>query len=339
MAARDENDRGEPDHGGPRLGNTSNTDNSGPGSGSSRSVPAYAPPVPADLGRVGIWTFALDQLPAARAREAAAELETMGWGAIWIPEAVGRDPLVSAALLLSATQRCVVATGIASIYARDPLAMTSGWHALSEAFPNRFVLGLGVSHRPMVEGMRGGVYRAPLATMHAYLDGMDRAPYLAAPPTAPPERVLAALGPKMLQLARDRTRGAHPYLVTPEHTATARSILGPDRLLAPEQKVLLETDPDRARRIARESLAVYLPSLPNYVNNVRRLGFTDDDLGDPLSDRLVDALVAWGTIDSIAARIRAHHDAGADHVAVHVLPMGDPERVMADYWTLSAVLP
>ena len=143
----------------------------------------------------------------------------------------------------------------------------------------------------------------------------------------------------MLELARERSGGAHPYLVTPEHTATARAVLGPDKLLAPEQKVLLETDPARAREIARESLAVYIPGMSNYVNHLRRLGFTDDDLGDPLSDRLVDALVAWGSLDSIAARVRAHHDAGADHVAVHVLPLTDTERVLADYWTLAAVLP
>jgi probable F420-dependent oxidoreductase len=295
--------------------------------------------VPVQLGRVGLWTFTLDQLPASRAREVAAELETMGWGAIWIPEAVGRDPFVSAALLLSATEQCVVATGIASIYARDPMAMTSAWQALCEAFPARFLLGLGVSHRPIVEDLRGGAYQAPVATMREYLERMDSSLYLAAPPTEPPERVLAALGPRMLELARDHAQGAHPYLVTPDHTATARAILGPDRLLAPEQKVLLEHDPARAREIARESLAVYVPGMVNYVNSLRRLGFTDDDLGDPLSDRLVDALVAWGSVDTIAARVREHHDAGADHVAIHVLPMNDTERVMADWRTLAAVLP
>ena len=174
----------------------------------------------------------------------------MGWSAIWLPEAVGRDPFVHAALLLVATERCVVATGIASIHARDPMATNSAWQTLSEAFPGRFVLGLGVSHQPLVEDIRGGEYRAPLATMRAYLDRMDESLYFAAAPTEPPERVLAALGPKMLELARDRTHGAHPYLVTPEHTEQARAILGPDRLLAPEQKVLLETDPTRAREIA-----------------------------------------------------------------------------------------
>jgi probable F420-dependent oxidoreductase len=295
--------------------------------------------VAAELGRAGIWTFTLDQLPATRARELAAEIETMGWGAIWVPEAVGRDPMVNAALLLSGTERCVVATGIASIYARDPMAMNAGWQTLSEAFPSRFLLGLGVSHQPMVEGMHGGTYGPPLATMRDYLDRMDASLYLAAPPTEAPERVLAALGPKMLGLARERSRGAHPYLVTPEHTATAREILGPDCLLAPEQKVVLETDPARARAIAREALAIYIPQIPNYVNNLRRLGFTEDDLGDQPSDRLVDALVAWGTVDDIAARVQAHHDAGADHVAVQVLPLTDIDRVLADYWTLAAVVP
>jgi probable F420-dependent oxidoreductase len=294
--------------------------------------------VPAPLGRFGLWTAVLDQLPTTRATEVAAELETMGWSAIWLPEAVGKDPFVQAALLLSATERWVVATGIASIHARDPMATNSAWQTLSEAFPARFVLGLGVSHQPLVEDLRGGEYRAPLAAMRSYLDRMDASMYFAATPPEPPERVLAALGPKMLELARERSAGAHPYLVTPEHTEQARAILGPDRVLAPEQKVVLETDAARARAIAREGLAYYVPGLPNYVNNLRRLGFTDDDFGDPLSDRLVDALVAWGDVDTIATRVRAHHDAGADHVAVHVLPMTDAERAMRDWRTLATGL-
>jgi probable F420-dependent oxidoreductase len=290
------------------------------------------------VGPLGVWSFGLDQEPATRAQELAAELEAAGWGAIWLPEAVGRDPLVHAGLLLDATNRIVLATGIAGIYSRDAIAMNAGWQTLSEAFPARFLLGLGVSHQPMVEGMRGAQYRAPVATMREYLDRMDAAIYLAAPPTEPPERVLAALGPKMLELARERARGAHPYLVTPEHTAMAREILGPDRLLAPEQKVVLENDPTAAREIARAALAVYIPGLPNYVNNLRRLGFTDDDLGDVPSDRLVDALVAWGDVDAIAARVRAHHDAGADHVALQVLPYGDAARAMRDTRTLAEAL-
>ena len=243
-----------------------------------------------------------------------------------------------ATLLLSGTERIVVATGIANIYSRDAMAMNAVWQSVSEAFPSRFVLGLGVSHQPMVEGLRGHDYGPPLTAMRDYLDRMDGALFLGAPPTEPPERVLAALGPKMLGLARDRGRGAHPYLVPPVHTAQAREILGPHALLAPEQKVVCETDPARAREIARGSLGMYLPALANYANNLRRLGYSEEDLTAPLSDHLVDALVAWGTIDTIAARIRAHHDAGADHVAVQVLPRGDVDALMRDHRALADAL-
>jgi probable F420-dependent oxidoreductase len=275
-----------------------------------------------DLGRVGIWTFALDLQPVARAREVAAELEELGYGAIWIPDAIGRDPLVHAALLLGGTNRIAVGTGIAQIYGRDPMTMTGGWKTIAEAFPGRFVLGLGVSHQPMVEGLRGQTYGPPLTAMRDYLERMDTAMYVAAEPTEPPRRVLAALGPKMLALAAERADGAHPYNVPPEHTARAREILGPDKLLAPEQAVLLEPDPVEARRIARGHTAIYL-DLPNYMINLRRFGITDDDIADGGSDRLVDTLVAWGDVDAVRARVQAHLDAGADHVAVQVLT---PER-------------
>ena len=283
-----------------------------------------------DLGRVGIWTFSLDLQPAARARALAAELEELGYGAIWVPDAVGRDPLVHAALLLSGAGRITVGTGIAQIWGRDPLSMNAGWKTLSEAFPGRFVLGLGVSHQPMVEGLRGQTYERPLAAMREYLERMDAAMYVAAEPAEPPRRVLAALGPKMLTLAAERTDGAHPYNVPPEHTAGAREILGPEKLLAPEQAVLLETDPTEARRIGRSHVAIYR-DLPNYMNNLRRFGITDDDIADGGSDRLVDMLVAWGDVDAIRARVQAHLDAGADHVAVQVLT---PERgtVPLDEW-------
>jgi probable F420-dependent oxidoreductase len=271
-----------------------------------------------DLGPVGVWTFQLDRQPAARAGEIAAELEELGYGAIWLPEAVGRDPLVGAALLLGATDRITVATGIASIYARDAMAMAAGWKTVSEAHPGRFVLGLGVSHAPMVEGMRGHAYGPPLTTMRSYLDAMDAAMYVAAEPPEPPRRVLAALGPKMLALAAERADGAHPYFVTPEHTARAREVLGREPVLATEQAAVLETDPAEARRVAREHMAIYL-GLPNYVNNLKRLGFTDDDIAAGGSDRLADAIVAWGDVDAVRARVRAHHDAGADHVCVQVL--------------------
>ena len=271
-----------------------------------------------DIGRVGIWTFALDLQPVARAREVAAELEELGYGAIWVPDAVGRDPLVHAALLLGGTNRIAVGTGIAQIYGRDPMTMTGGWKTIAEAFPGRFVLGLGVSHQPMVEGLRGQTYGPPLTAMREYLERMDTAMYVAAEPTEPPRRVLAALGPKMLALAAERADGAHPYNVPPEHTARAREILGPGKLLAPEQAVLLETDPVEARRIARGHMAIYL-DLPNYMNNLRRFGITDDDIADGGSDHLVDTLVAWGDVDAVRARVQAHLDAGADHVAVQVL--------------------
>jgi probable F420-dependent oxidoreductase len=272
-----------------------------------------------DPGRVGIWTFQLDLQPAARARELAAELEALGYGALWLPEVAGRDPLVAAALLLDATERLVVATGIANIYARDALAMASGQRSLTEAFPDRFLLGLGVSHQPAVEGLRGHEYGPPLATMRSYLDRMDAAPYFAVNPTTEPRRVLAALGPKMLALAAERAAGAHPYLTTVEHTATAREILGPAAWLMPEQMAILEPDAIEARAIARRMLATYLP-LPNYANNLRRLGFDDDDLSDGGSDRLVDAVFVHGDEATIAARVAEHHGAGATHVCVQVLP-------------------
>ena len=290
-----------------------------------------------DLGRVGIWTFALDLQAAARARELAAEIEALGYGAIWVPDAIGRDPLVHATLLLSGTERIAVGTGIAQIWGRDPLSMNAGWKTVSEAFAGRFVLGLGVSHQPMVEGLRGRTYERPLTTMREYLEGMDGAMYAGAEPAEPPTRVLAALGPKMLALAAELADGAHPYNVPPEHTARAREILGPDKLLAPEQAVLLETDPAEARRIGRAHLAIYR-DLPNYMNNLRRFGITDDDLLDGGSDRLVDMLVAWGDVDAIRARVREHLDAGADHVAVQVLKAQRTEVPVDDWRELAPVL-
>jgi probable F420-dependent oxidoreductase len=283
-----------------------------------------------DLGRVGIWTFTLDLQPIARAREVAAEVEELGYGAVWVPEAFTKDPLVHASQLLGGTTRIAVGTGIAQIYGRDAMAMNAGWKTVSEAFPGRFVLGLGVSHQPMVEQLRGQTYRPPLTAMREYLDGMDNATYLGPEPAEPPRRVLAALGPKMLALAAERTDGSHPYNVPPEHTAGAREILGAGKLLAPEQAVILETDPAEARRIGRRHVATYL-GLPNYMNNLRRFGITDDDIADGGSDRLVDMIVAWGEVDAIRARVQAHLDAGADHVAVQVLA---PRRstVPLDEW-------
>jgi probable F420-dependent oxidoreductase len=285
---------------------------------------------PMELGPIGIWTAQLDYQPAAKAKEAAAELEQLGFGAIWFPESVGREAMTNAALLLGATSRIVIATGIANIYARDAVTMAAAQKTLAEAYPGRFLLGLGVSHIPLVEQIRGHKYDKPVASMRAYLDGMDRAPYRAVPPSVSPMRVLAALGPQMLRLAAERAQGAHPYFVLPEHTARAREILGTDRLLAVEQAVVLETDSAKAREIARAHTSRYL-ALPNYVNNLRRLGFGDADLVGSGTDRLVDAIVAWGDMNAVIDRVRAHQSAGANHVCLQVLPP-DPQALPMPQW-------
>jgi probable F420-dependent oxidoreductase len=290
-----------------------------------------------DIGRVGIWTFALELQPAAKAQEAAAEIESLGYRALWIPEAMGREALTHAGLLLAGTKRLTIATGIANVWARDAMTMAAGQKTLDEAYPGRFLLGMGVSHAPLVEGMRGHRYEKPLSFMRRYLDAMDAAPFLAARPSQPSRRVIGALAPKMLSLAAQRTDGAHPYFVPPEHTARAREIMRPGPFLAPEQAVVLETDPSAARAIARAHMELYL-RLPNYTNNLRSLGFGDDDLRDGGSNRLVDAIVAWGDVDAIVARVRAHHAAGADHVCIQVLP-ADPRALPLPGWrTLAPAL-
>ena len=273
---------------------------------------------PVKLGSVGIWTRQFEDHPAAKVQEAARELEELGYGAIWFGEAAGREALTHAGLLLAATRRIIVATGIANIYGRDPVTMAAGQKALAEAYPDRIVLGLGVSHVPLVEQLRGHQYEKPIPTMRAFLDAMDQAPYRSVPPASKPLRVLAALRPKMLELAAERTDGAHPYNVTPEHTARARKIVGAGRYLCPEQAVVLETDRAKARKIGRDFLEIYL-KLPNYTNNLLWLGFDENDFRNGGSDRLIDAIIAWGDLNAIRNRIREHHSAGADHVCIQVL--------------------
>ncbi|MHB8612936.1 MAG: LLM class F420-dependent oxidoreductase [Candidatus Dormibacteraceae bacterium] len=270
------------------------------------------------LGPIGIWTSTLDAQPAAEAQEAARELERLGYAAIWFGESVRREAFSNAGILLAATSRIVVATGIANIYARDALTMSAGQKTLAEAYPARFLLGIGVSHQPNVEEVRGHVYGRPVATMRAYLEAMSTAPYQSVQPPERPATVLAALGPNMLKLAAERTDGAHPYFVPVEHTRRARAILGPDAVLAPEQAVVLETDPARARAVARGHTQTYL-RLPNYANNLRRLGYSEADLSGSGTDRLVDDVVAWGDLDRVSSRIRSHLEAGANHVLVQVL--------------------
>ena len=270
------------------------------------------------LGRVGVWSFALEAQTAAEEREAAAEIESLGFPAIWVPESVtSREVFSHAAWLLAATEQPVVASGIANIWARDPVAMANGWRMLTDAYPNRFLLGIGVSHAPSI-ARRGGRYERPWTHMREYLDAMDRAASSAPEPEAEPRRVLAALGPRMLELAAERSLGAHPYFVPVEHTAFARTRLGPEPVLAVEQTVVLESDPSEARAIARRFAVHYLQTA-NYANNLKRMGWTEADVGGAGSDAVIDAVVAWGDVDRIANRVRAQLDAGADHVCVQVV--------------------
>ena len=256
---------------------------------------------------ITLWSMELRFGDPARTGEAVAELEALGFNAVWIPGGVGGDFLSDVARLLAATKHMTIATGILNIYKHAPADVGTWWHGLAEPQRARLMLGLGVSHGPLI----GQDYSHPVAAMSRYLDGLDAAQIPA------DKRCLAALGPRMLELARQRTAGSHPYLVTPEHTAAAREILGDKALLAPEQGVIMETDPVKARALARKALTHYL-HLPNYLNNWRRLGFTEEDVTQA-TDRLVDGLFAWGTHETIAARLREHLDAGADQVCVQVI--------------------
>jgi probable F420-dependent oxidoreductase len=268
-------------------------------------------------GRIAIWTLALDSLPASQVQEAAAELENLGYAALWFGEDQGREAFTNASLILSATRSLVVATGIAIIYARDAMAANAATMTLAEAYPGRFVLGLGVSHGLMVE-QRGHAYSSPLSTMRDYLDRMDAAPFSAVEPEQKPQRLLAALGPKMLKLARERANGAHSYLVTPEHTLESREILGEGPLLAVEQAVIPTTDRQKALQLARTHLEPYL-ELPNYRNSWLRQGFAERDFADGGSERLAEALVAWGNEEAIRARVEQHLSAGANQICVQVI--------------------
>lgn len=270
-----------------------------------------------NLGRIGLWTADFDLQPMSKAQEAIAQVEEMGYGAVWVPEAVIREPFASTALLLSATKKLVLGTGIASLHARTAQTMQAGWKTLTEAFPDRFLLGIGVSHAPMVQGVHKGNYDKPYSTMVEYLDAMDKGIFFGAAPTTAPQRVLAALGPKMLKLAAERGAGAHPYFTPVEHTAFARETMGANALLAPELAVVLETDAAKAREIARKYMTTYT-RLPNYTNNLKRFGFTEDEITKQ-EDRLVDAIVAWGSMDTVVAAVKGHLDAGADHVCIQVL--------------------
>jgi probable F420-dependent oxidoreductase len=273
----------------------------------------------AQLGRVGVWLGALSAQPWTVERDAARRVEELGYTAIWMNESPGvKEPFAHAGLLLGATERIVLATGIANIWARDAVAARDGAATLSEAHPGRFTLGLGVSHQPIVAA-RGHDYAKPLTAMRAYLDGLDAVPWRGPGPAERVPLVLAALRPRMLELARDRAAGAHPYFTPVQHTMRARATLGPGPVLAPEVAVVLEADAARARARARAYAEPYL-ALPNYTNNLLDLGYTDGDVAGGGSDRLIDAVIPWGDEATIARRIGEHFEAGADHVCIQ--PVG-----------------
>jgi probable F420-dependent oxidoreductase len=265
------------------------------------------------LSGIGVWSAQLRYGDPGEIAEAAAELDELGYAALWIPD-VGGDLFASVELLLQSTQRSIAATGILNLWMHTP-EETSRHHArLTADHGDRWLVGIGVSHAPLINRANPGRYARPLSAMARFLDGLDKA----RPPLDHSKRVLAALGPRMLQLARERSAGVHPYNVTPDHTSRARVAMGPEAMVLPEQAVVLTSDPERARRLGRKHLEVYLP-LPNYALNLRRLGFGDEDFADGGSNRLIDSLVAWGDPETIRTQLRRHFDAGADHVAIQVL--------------------
>ena len=269
-------------------------------------------------GTVGLWSFTHELLAPNDVGDFVRRIEDLGFSSYWFPESFGREAFTAGSALLAATSSLIVGTGIASIYARDANATAAATKTLSAMSNDRFIAGLGVSHRPAVESMRGHTYAPPVQTMEAYLDQMAQALNLSKESSTPLRTVLAALGPKMLNLAKTKTDGALPYLVTPEHTKTARTALGEGAFLAVEQAVVLSNDPEVVGRRTKDHLQIYT-GLDNYRNNWRRLGFTDEDFIPGGSDRLGGALVISGGLEAIAERIGEHRDAGADHVCIQVL--------------------
>jgi len=281
--------------------------------------------------RIGVW-WASETWPMPKAQEVAREIEELGYGSLFLPEVVGKECLTQSAAFLAATQRLVVGTGIANIHVRIPQAAETAGRTMNALYPGRFVLGLGVSHAPLVEGGIGGTYAKPLATMRAYLDKMAAVPEVFEPGAGRPVRLLAALGPKMIELSGTHADGAHPYLVLPEQTSVTRDILGPDKWIVSEQAVAVGGSPDDQLQWAHGHLTGY-SALPNYRNSWLRQGFDDSDLVPGGSDRLARALVGMGSVEQAAASVRAHLDAGADHVVLQVLgdtPVLDPRPALRE---------
>jgi probable F420-dependent oxidoreductase len=289
-----------------------------------------------DIGKIGIWFF-LDGMKAADSVAFARQVEKHGYGALWIPEAVGREPFAHAAYLAANTEKLVFATGIANIYARDPITMSAASKTVAEVSGGRFLLGIGVSHKPLVSNLRGHTYDKPYSYMKDYLPKMKSALYRAPLPKEEVPVVIAALHPKMLALAAEQTNGTHTYFVPPEHTAKARAAIGPKPWICAAQAVILETDATKARAMARTYMKTYVPRLPNYTNNLKLLGWQDKDFENGCSDALVDAIVAWGTADRIRDRIDAQLKAGATHVCI--LPIRADNESLPDPRVLEALAP
>lgn len=291
-----------------------------------------------DMGRVGVMSVQAGTLPAVQTREAVREIENLGYGALWLPEGGFLKEIFSnAAILLAATQSLPVISAIANPWAREPSTMASGSKTLAEAFPMRFVLGLGVGHREEVEGQRGRKYEGPVAFMQDYLDAMEAAPYHGPEPEAPVPRIIAAFGPRMLRFAADRSLGTNPSFVPVDHTRYAREVIGPDPLVCPGIPLVLTEDRQTALTVGRGYTRAYL-RWENYRENLRRLGWSDADLRDGGSDRLVEAIVAWGTPDRIRARAEEHFEAGANHVCIRPLPALAPEFPLETFRVLAPAL-
>jgi len=283
-----------------------------------------------DIGRFGVWTFDFEALPAAQMRESIQELEELGWEAFWFPELLGREAFSHAGYLLSATERIKIINGIAQIWSRQAMWTHGASLLLADAYPDRHVLGLGF----------GGYDQpgtTPLGAMGEYLDELDAMDTPNPKPTTPVRRILAAYGPKMLALARDRSAGAHIYKSTVAHTAEAREILGPDSFLAVEHAVLFEPDPETARKVAREHLELYLGGKFN-IAKFHRLGYSEEEITGGGSDRIVDDLVFWGDADTIVEKLRAHIEAGADHVGIQVIGINPGDSSMPQWRALAEAL-
>jgi probable F420-dependent oxidoreductase len=290
-----------------------------------------------NIGRLGVWAM-VNVMTAGDSAAFARRVETWGYGTLWVPEITARDPMVTCSWLLANTTKLNLATGIASIYSRDSYVAVNSQYALAEQSGGRFLLGLGVSHGPFVEGVLGHKFEKPAPQMQRYLELMAKMKYLGPQPAEKPRTVIGALGPKMLAVAAAFADGAHPYNSTPEHTAEARKILGPGKLLCPEQMVVLEKDPSTARAIGRKALALSF-SLPNYRGSYLRMGFSAQDMDAGGSDRLIDAIVAWGDEKAIRERIQQHWDAGADHVCIQPLRRGGMSLTAEDEKVLEVLAP